>query len=471
MANEKINRWRLSMLERRTLLILGDLVVGVIALLAALALWATDPTEWLGFSVTFFQKRVDLWFYLLPLIWLVLLIEIQDVHRAANWRKTLSGVGSSAAIGLFLYLIIYFASQNPLPRFGVAAFLIFASLLTLLWRVLYIRIFTSAQFLRRVLLVGAGEAGKTLLSAVEALDPKPFEFVGIIDDNPQKLNSVTHGLKVVAASESLLEIVAEEKITDIIVAISGAMEGQTFQTLLDAQHLGVEIIRMPVSYEELLGRVPINILEADWLLRSFIDQFRVNRFYRASKRLLDIIGGLVGVMILGLLLPFVGTATLLDSGRPIFYSQVRLGKGGQPFNIIKFRTMRQDAEEAGKPILAREDDDRATRIGNLLRKTHLDEVPQVVNVLRGEMSLVGPRSERPGLVKNYLKQIPFYRARLLVKPGITGWAQVNYGYAGNLEETKIKLEYDLYYIKHRNLALDLITLLRTPGTVIGMRGQ
>jgi len=133
--------------------------------------------------------------------------------------------------------------------------------------------------------------------------------------------------------------------------------------------------------------------------------------------------------------------------------------------------MRQDAEADGKPRWASEDDERATRVGRILRKTHLDEIPQFINVLRGEMSLVGPRAERPELVAHFQEYVPFYRARLLVKPGITGWAQVNFGYAATIEETMIKLEYDLYYIKHRNLGMDFIILLRTPGTMFGLRGQ
>jgi lipopolysaccharide/colanic/teichoic acid biosynthesis glycosyltransferase len=162
---------------------------------------------------------------------------------------------------------------------------------------------------------------------------------------------------------------------------------------------------------------------------------------------------------------------LLEGGFPIFYSQVRLGVRSQPFNIIKFRTMRQDAEMDGMPVLATEDDERATKFGKFLRKTHIDEIPQFINVLKGEMSLVGPRSERPALVEHYMRRIPFYRARLLVKPGITGWAQVNFGYAGSVEETRIKLEYDLYYIKQRNLMLDILTILKTPATMLGMQGQ
>ena len=189
-----------------------------------------------------------------------------------------------------------------------------------------------------------------------------------------------------AGSNQLLEIIEQKNISDIIVAISGEMQGHTFQTLLDAQEVGVEIMRMPVVYEELRQRVPIEILETDWILRSFVDSASVSGFYLAGKRLLDILGGVVGTVFLLMVLPFVGLATLIDSGRPIFYSQSRLGKGGQPYSIIKFRTMRQDAEADGKPRWATEDDARATRVGRFLRKTHIDEMPQFINILKGEMS-------------------------------------------------------------------------------------
>jgi lipopolysaccharide/colanic/teichoic acid biosynthesis glycosyltransferase len=150
---------------------------------------------------------------------------------------------------------------------------------------------------------------------------------------------------------------------------------------------------------------------------------------------------------------------------------MRTGRGGQIYQIIKFRTMRRNAEADGAPKWASESDERATRVGRLLRKTHLDELPQVINVLRGEMSIVGPRAERPELVSYFQNQVPFYRARLLVRPGITGWAQVNFGYASSIEDTILKLEYDLYYIKHRSLFLDLLICLRTPATVFGLRGR
>jgi len=458
-------------MERRAVLILGDFIVGVIALAIALIFWASFA-DWLGFSPEFFSERVSNWFYLLPLAWLLLMFDLYDVNKASNWRKTIRGVAISAFLGFVVYSLIYLLSDpGSLPRRGVAAFMVSVSLLTLLWRWIYIRIFTAPRFMRRLLLVGGGKAGKTVLQAISNHQPRPFDLIGIIDDDSQKVGSVIDGYLVLAQSDKLLEISAQEEITDIIVAISGEMGGATFQILLDAQERGVEITRMPVVYEELTSRVPIRILETDWLLRSFADDTRVNSFYEVGKRILDVVGGLIGSLVLLLILPFVGIATLLDDGRPVFYMQTRLGKGGRPYEIIKFRTMIKDAEADGKPRWATEDDERATRVGRILRKTRIDEWPQFVNVLRGEMSLVGPRAERPKLVEHFQRHVPFYRARLLIKPGISGWAQINFSYAASIDETITKLEYDLYYIKHRNLWLDLTILLRTPGTMFGMRGQ
>jgi exopolysaccharide biosynthesis polyprenyl glycosylphosphotransferase len=322
-----------------------------------------------------------------------------------------------------------------------------------------------------VLLVGGGRTGELLLAIINDLWPPPFFLVGIIDDDPDKMDTSIEGLTVIGNHQNLLEVIKELNISDVIVAISGEMQGGMFQTLLDAQAAGVEITRMPVMYEELLGRVPIRLLEADWILRSFVDEARVSGFFIVGKRLLDILGGLIGSLIVLLLLPFITLAIVLDDGRPIFYSQTRSGRGGHLYSIIKFRTMRNDAEADGQPQWAKEDDERATRIGRILRRTHLDELPQFFNVLRGEMSLVGPRAERPELVELFQKHVPFYRARLMVKPGITGWAQINYGYASTIDETIVKLEYDLYYIKHRNLLMDIMIILRTPATMLGLRGR
>jgi lipopolysaccharide/colanic/teichoic acid biosynthesis glycosyltransferase len=177
------------------------------------------------------------------------------------------------------------------------------------------------------------------------------------------------------------------------------------------------------------------------------------------------------MFILLILFPFVAVAILVESSKPILYKQIRMGRGGQLYNIYKFRTMRQDAEADGLPQWAEENDHRATKVGLILRKTHIDEIPQFYNVLRGEMSLVGPRAERPELVEWFQKHVPFYRARLLVRPGMTGWAQVNQQYAATIDETIEKLEYDLYYIMHRNLMMDLRIIARTPTLVLSLRGR
>ena len=468
---KKSTPWQLRMTERRSLLLAGDLLTAIASLGVSLYFWASSD-RWLGFSLEFLEKRPPLWYYLLPVIWLILMVELYDVHRAGQLSETIRHISLAAVIGIGLYTLVYFSSApESLPRRGVASFVVSVSVLTFLWRVVYIRIFTAPAFMRRVMLVGGGKTGEILLNIINDLWPPPFYMVGIIDDDPGKQGSQIESVKVIGTSEQMIGLASEYSISDIIVAISGEMQGTMFQALLDCQERGIEITRMPVAYEELLGRVPIRLLEADWILRSFVDQARVSGFYELGKRFLDILGGLFGGLVTLIVFPFVAVATMLDSGRPILYAQIRSGRGGQPYNIIKFRTMRQDAEADGRPKWAKEDDERATRVGRFLRKTHLDELPQFLNVLRGEMSLIGPRAERPELVEMFQRHVPFYRARLMVKPGITGWAQINYGYASTVEETIVKLEYDLYYIKHRNLPMDFVILLRTPATMLGLRGR
>jgi len=464
--------WRLRPRERQPFLLLGDLIVSALSLLLALYIWGLSNTEWLGFSREFLTTRVPFWFYILPLIWLALIVELYDIHRAGNILETARGVAVSAMFGLGLYLLIYFAFKpNSLPRGGVAYFLISVSALTLVWRVLYIRIFTTSAFMRRALIVGAGKAGRTLLQIYNGMQPSPFLVAGVIDDDAEKMNTDVEGHRVLGGADSLSRWIEEENVSDLIVCISGEIGGRMFQTLLDLQERGLEIVRMQTVYEELMGRVPIFHLEADWILRNFIETSRVNVFYLLAKRLMDLFVGLLGLLLLVAISPFVALANLFESGRPIFYTQTRSGQSDHPYELIKFRTMRQDAEKDGQPQWAKENDERITRVGRVLRKTHLDELPQCLNILRGEMSLVGPRPERPELITMFQKYVPFYRARLLVKPGLTGWAQVHQNYAANVAETNMKLEYDLYYIKHRSLLLDLIIMLRTPATVLGLRGR
>jgi len=468
LTQTKTRQWRIRMGEWRMLMLIGDAVASVAATLAALVLWSN--LDYLGFSWEFIRSRAG-WFVWLPLLWMLLLSNIHDIRRGGSWRETIRGVFLTGFIGGILYLLVYFSSApGTLPRRGILYFLLMVILFTLIWRRFYISVFNAPQFMRRTMIVGAGYGGQDFLDVLQQVEPPPFDTIGLIDDDQEKQGKSIRGVEVIGTSDDLLALTEEEDVSDIIVAIQGEMNGQMFQTLLDAQERGLQITRMPVAYEQLLGRVPINHLASDWVLRNFVDEIQISTFYSLIKRGMDILGGLVGLLIVALLFPWVAIATLIETGRPIVFFQTRLGKGGREFGLIKFRTMRQDAEADGKAHWAEKQDPRVTAVGKFLRKTHVDEFPQFLNVLRGDMSLVGPRPERPELVRELEKQIPFYRARLLVKPGATGWAQVNYGKGASIEGSAEKLEYDLYYIKHRNLLLDLNILLRTIGSIFGLRG-
>ncbi len=462
-------RWRMRPEERRLILLAGDLLVGYAALTIGLIAWG--QRDWLNISRELIQERVQNWFFFLPFFWILINFEMYELRRAARKDETFKGILLVTGVSTLLYLLAFFlAPPNSLPRIGVGVFILSNAILSLLWRNLYIRVFTSQEFLRRVLIVGAGRAGTTLAGVIRGIVPHPLDVVGFIDDDPEKAGCVIHGYPVLGGAEMLLPLIEREHISDVIMAISHEVRPEMFETLLAVEEQGIEISTMPAMYEHLLGRVPIFLLQSDWILRSFVDQAHVGGIYELTKRVLDIIGGLVGTLITLVLLPFIALAIYVDSGSPVIFTQNRLGLSGRQYTIIKFRTMRNESEN-NKVRVTIENDERITRVGRILRKSHLDELPQFINVLRGEMSLVGPRAERAELVEHLQAKVPFYRARLLVKPGITGWAQVNFGYAATVEDTGIKLEYDLYYIKHRNLGLDLLILLRTIGTVVGLKGQ
>ena len=462
--------WRITTRERRFILLFGDLIVIGLALIVALYFWAMGD-QWLKFSWQFLKERPPDWYYFLPIIWLALLLELYDPRRASKRADTIRGIAVAAAICTILYLAIFFISEpKSLPRRGVAGFIGAVAVLNLLWRLLYIRVFNAPAFLRRVLIIGAGRAGSILAEIIQKIKPTPFTVVGFIDDDSKKQKAKISELPVLGSSNTLMAVIEKQYITDLIFAISGDMHDTLYSAILSAEELGIEVTTMPVVYEELLGRVPISLLADDWVLRSFVDRAHASGSYELVKRLMDFLGAIFGLIFLILLFPILSLIIVIDDGFPIIFSQTRVGKSGKHFNLYKFRSMCRDAEKDGIARFAVENDERATRIGKFLRKSHIDELPQLINVLRGDISLVGPRAERPELVLSLEKEVPFYRARLFVKPGVTGWAQINYQYASNVEETAVKLEHDLYYIMHRNIILDIMILFRTFGAVFGFRG-
>ncbi len=471
MSVERINsksQWRIRVRERRFILLFGDLFVTYLSVLIALVTWAQK--DFLDFSGAFLIQRAPFWFYLLPFLWIFIMMDLYDIRRASRRKDTLGGVATAAIISLLIYMVVFFISDpNSLPRRGVLIFVICATVLTIFWRFIYIRVFTAPIFMRRALIIGAGKAGSSLAKMINEILPSPYQIVGFIDDDPEKEGLTIEGFSVLGPSKNLLQIITEMDVSDLIFGISGEVNDDLFRNMITAEEQGTEVTSLPIAYEELFGRVPIFLLQSDWILRSFFDELHTTSFYETSKRFVDIIGALIGLVFLVVLYPLIALVILVDSGFPIFYHQPRVGKNGVPYKIYKFRTMVRDAEKNGART-ATEHDARITAVGRWLRKSHLDELPQVINILKGEMSLVGPRSEQIELVNQFQQQIPFYRARLFVPPGLTGWAQINQRYATTVEDTAVKIEFDLYYIKHRSLILDLTIMIRTLGSVIGFKG-
>ena len=463
--------WRITSSERRFILFIGDVIVAAVSLAFALYFWAMKD-QWMDFTWQFLKERPPDWYYFLPFIWILLMLELYDVRRASRREDTIKGVAATAAIATAIYLIVFFISEpKSLPRRGVAGFIVAATILTLLWRFLYIKIFTAPLFLRRVLIVGAGRAGSNLAEMILKMKPLPFTLIGFMDDDPKKKGKKIAGLPVLGNSNELIDIIKKEQVSDLIFSISGDMKPVLYSSIVTAEEQGIEVTTMPVMYEELFGRVPIALLADDWVLRSFVDRAHASGSYEIFKRLFDILGSVIGLAILIPLFPLITLAIVIEDGFPIIFRQIRVGKNGKLFSLLKFRSMYRDAEEDGVARFATENDERATRVGHFLRRSHLDELPQFINVIRGDISLVGPRAERPSIIEKFEKEVPFYRARLFVKPGATGWAQINYQYASNAEETTVKLEHDLYYIMHRSIFLDMMVLIRTVGAMVGLHGQ
>ena len=269
----------------------------------------------------------------------------------------------------------------------------------------------------------------------------------------------------------VLDIACDQGADAVVYAITHRVQPEMFQLLLDCQAAGLSVIQMPALYETLTGRVPVEHVRSDWLLPGEVTGGQQPLTYRLFAHLLDWGFGLVGGLLLLLVGPLVVLLTRLDSPGPVFYRQVRLGRGGVPFELLKFRSMVADAEQGTGAQWATKDDPRVTRVGKFLRRTRLDELPQIINILRGDIHLIGPRPERPEFIAQLEHELPFYRARLAVKPGLTGWAQVMYRYGSSVEDALVKLEYDLYYIKNRSVLLDVSILLKTIGVILLFRGS
>lgn len=458
----------LRLTERKLLLFLGDLFAVGAALLLVLALRFAFPLGWQTVAAR------PMWFALLAGLWSVCapLLNAYDLRRASRAGSGVAvGAGVALVVALIYLAIPRYTPHLPASRLSTGLFLLLVVGLVGAWRAAYALLLVQPTFRHRVLVLGAGWAGRSLVEAVRSHASREYDLVGFVDDDPAKQGREIDGLAVLGTAEQLRQVAQVHNVSEVVVAItrSGLMDGRLVQVLMDCHEQGIQVTLMAPLYERLTGRVPVE--HAGPNLQVVLPVERdPNRVYLLVKRGVDVLIGLLGTAVLGLLFPFIALALRLEGPGPLLYRQVRVGRGGRHFTLVKFRTMVPEAEPDG-PQWAQEGDRRITRVGRFLRRLHLDELPQALNLLRGEMSFIGPRPERPEFVAALEQQIPFYRARHAVRPGITGWAQVNYGYGSSAEDALIKLQYDLYYAKHCSLFLDLAILVRTLGLVLTLRGR
>jgi exopolysaccharide biosynthesis polyprenyl glycosylphosphotransferase len=463
-------RLALPFSERRALLVLVDALMINGAVMGGLYLWSRVGGGRFAWA---FVGAQWLWFPLLTVLWWVVahLADLYDVATAARQLESLRRVMLAGLSLLVVYLVVYFfLPPGGSPRLFILFFVGLALVGLLLWRWIYTTVFTMPRFRHRVLIAGAGWSGVTIAQVLAEHRGRDYQVVGFVDDDLTKQSGELSGLPVLGGSEDLLGLMRTQRIDEIVVAVTHGVRGELFQSLMDCHAAGVHLIRMPALYERLTRRVPVEHVDQGWVIESLNDFSAWTRPTLGVKRLLDLALGLLGGFALLALLPVLALLIVLDCPGPVFYRQVRSGQGGVPFLVWKLRTMIPNAEGDGQPRWAMTGDDRITRVGRFLRKMRLDELPQVLNVLRGEMSIVGPRPERPEFIAELQEQIPFYRTRLCVKPGLTGWAQIFHGYGSSVEDALVKLQYDLYYIRHWSLWMDLYVILRTVGVVLRFKG-
>jgi sugar transferase (PEP-CTERM system associated) len=313
-------------------------------------------------------------------------------------------------------------------------------------------------FKKRLLILGTGQLARDLSMALQFQRRFLVDIVGYLDGKGEETLNSLEDLTIIGTYDQLMPVVQERHIDTVVVCTEDRRATLPVQTLLDLKAMGLTIIDGHYLFEEASGRLSIDSLKPSTLI--FSTGFRRRITSLVAKRCVDILISVIGLLLLSPLFLIIAALIKLDSPGPVFYRQVRVGFRGRPYLIWKFRSMRPDAEKHG-PRWAQANDPRISRVGWWLRKMRLDELPQLMNVLKGEMSLVGPRPERPVFVQDLRVIIPYYDIRHTVRPGITGWAQVNFRYGASAEESHTKLQYDLYYVKNLSLMLDLKVLIRT----------
>mgnify|MGYP000039621380 CR=1 FL=1 len=473
---------RFSFSERRLLLRLGDLLLVTASIGGTLWFWfrlnGHPPT------LEIVQSQA-IWIALVFLGWPIWLFfnDLYNLRWAMQAAHAARIIIFGAIVLTMTYLVIFFitarvpafeplagfvANREPLRLAPVLSIGVSTTIL-LTWRTGYALLLKDTR--RRLIVLGADPSVFSMIQAIDEIHGSQYRFVGVVHDQIRVNEADSAKLPILGRYDQLVQLATQYQVDEIAVATGSQIAGSLVTALMDCHERGIMITPLALIYEQTVGRVAVDHIGNEWYLALPIQQSGMTTLFRVTKRVMDLaIAALLGGLFL-LVLPFVAVAIKLDSRGPVFYLQERVGLHGRPFQVIKFRSMIADAEHDGHARWAVKGDSRITRVGAFLRQTRLDELPQVMNVLRGDMSLVGPRPERQQFIEQLQHQIPFYRARLAVKPGLTGWAQINYGYGATVEDALIKLQYDLFYIRHQSPWFDLTIILRTIRVVLRMQGQ
>lgn len=445
-------RFSLQRSQLRWTLVLGDLALVNLAALAALWLGIQRSTWWLAVGT---WDSFSLWFLSLSALWFVMaqVMDLYDLRVAGLPRRAVGATLKVVAATLAIYLVAYFiAAPQTLPRHLIVFFAVIAAALLSLWRAGFALALGAGPLARRVAVVGGGASAQELMQAIRESAHKYYAVETVLDP-------------AAPFGENALRALQNGGLDEVILGAQEDLDDAWLTALVACREQGTQISNMAAVYEELTGRVPVEHVGRTWNMLLPLEQDATRGLGGVFKRAVDLTLAGFALLALSPLLGLIALAVRLDSPGTALYRQARVGQGGRVFTLYKFRTMVADAEPAGVAVWATEDDPRVTRVGKLLRRIKLDELPQFWNVARGEMSLVGPRPERPELVSGLQKAIPFYGLRHVVRPGLTGWAATHFRYGRSVNDALIKLQYDLYYIKHQSLGLDALILVKTLGTM------
>jgi exopolysaccharide biosynthesis polyprenyl glycosylphosphotransferase len=427
---------------RKIILVLGD-----ISLLYASLFIAVYFGFWQNFESQIFLTHITP-FSILYFFWLIIFFAfgLYDLNlirkKLLFYPRFFASMLFCAVSGIiFFYLITDFGIA---PKTNLALCILIFSILFFCWRKFFYNLFSS-RFTNKTIIIGDDKSSRILAKEIQE---RPWLGYKIIDILPQNENSII----------ALKSKIRKEKIDTLILSENLESNSKILEELYQFLPLQVNFIHYAKAYETITQKIPVSLLTHAWFLEN-LKQGEKN-FYNKIKRILDIISASIILIIACVFTPFIALAIKLEDKGPIFYKHQRIGKNRKPFLLIKFRSMKENSEKNGA-VWAEKQDERITKTGKFLRKTHLDEIPQMLNILKGDISLVGPRPERPEFIEKLEKEIPYYHIRHLIKPGFTGWAQIKFRYSRSVVDSKEKFQYDLYYIKNNSLFLDIGILLKT----------